>query len=239
MPRTKKTVASEVEKKPTRRGRPSKKSLEKTSSSSYLQAFGDRFQANRKKYIRYLIVLAVIIVIGVLAFINKQWFVVAVVNREPITTVEFYQNLKAKYGDEVLSQLMQNKLIAQEAQRRNVKVTTAEVDKKLKEVEAQLGGAQQFKQALQQSSLTEGDYRKILQTRLLVEKMLVDKIKITDADIDDYIKKNPEDAAVTGSDNKGPDREAIRTKLRNNKVNDLFPKWYQDLEKRSSLIKFI
>jgi parvulin-like peptidyl-prolyl isomerase len=196
--------------------------------------------ANRRKYSRYLIVVGVILLIGVFIFFKRDWFVAAVVNRQPITTVELYQSLKAKYGEEILTQIIRDKLIIQEASRRGVRVNQEELDNRIKEVEEQVGGKEQLSQALAQNNLTEENFRTQIRIQLLVEKMLEDKISVSEEEIDKFIADNPDDPNVAGTDDdKGPNREAISEQLRADKLNQEFQTWYQELEKKSSIIKFI
>jgi parvulin-like peptidyl-prolyl isomerase len=238
MPRTKK-AAPETTKKTAAKTTQGRKPKQKLDLKRFYKSIGANFQANRQKYSRYLIVAGVIVLIAVFAFLKKDWFVVAVINREPVTSIELYQNLKAKYGEEVLAQIIRDKLIAQEANRLNISANQEEVDKKIKEVEDQLGGKEQLQQALAQSSITENDFRNQIKTQLLVEKILANKIGVDDKEIDDFISQNPTDPLVLGSDdNKGPNREEIRKQLRSNKLNQEFQTWYDELEKKSSILRF-
>jgi len=239
MPRTKKAAASQI-KKTTARTPRGRKTSRKLNLKKYYDSLRSNFLANKQKYSRYLIVLGVILLVGVLAFVKKDWFVAAVVNRQPITTFELYQNLKTKYGEEVLTQIIRDKLIFQEANRHNLRVSQSEIDKRIKEVEGQVGGQEQLKEALRSRNIAESDFRTQIKTQILVEKLLEDQIKVSEGEVDDFIAQNPSDPNVAGTeDGKGPNREALREQLRSEKLNEKFQSWYQNLEKKANILKFI
>ncbi|WP_062236667.1 peptidylprolyl isomerase [Fictibacillus sp. FJAT-27399] len=96
-----------------------------------------------------------------------------------ITKDEFYNELKAQYGDQVLKQMVDNKLLEKE-----YKVTDKEIDNEIAKIKKQLGSEDQFKQALQQNGIkNEKDLRKLVKTQLLNKKAATDGIKVTDAEM--------------------------------------------------------
>lgn len=96
----------------------------------------------------------------------------AVVNGQPISFEELDQLLETRYGQDALQQLIVQKLIDQEAEKRHIKVTDAEIDKRMKEA--------------------QGAYIDRNQARadLELEKMLKPEVKISDQDLNDYYKAN-------------------------------------------------
>ncbi|MED2974075.1 MULTISPECIES: peptidylprolyl isomerase [unclassified Fictibacillus] len=96
-----------------------------------------------------------------------------------ITKDEFYNELKAQYGDQVLKQMVDNKLLEKE-----YKVTDKEIDNEIAKIKKQLGSEDQFKQALQQNGIkNEKDLRKLVKTQLLNKKAATDGVKVTDAEM--------------------------------------------------------
>ncbi|MDN4075748.1 peptidylprolyl isomerase [Fictibacillus terranigra] len=96
-----------------------------------------------------------------------------------ITKDEFYNELKAQYGNQVLKQMVDNKLLEKE-----YKVTNKEIDKEIANIKKQLGGEDQFKQALQQNGIkNEKDLKKLVKTQLLNKKAATDGVKVTDAEM--------------------------------------------------------
>ena len=208
--------------------------------SKYFDSIKNNIQKNRFLYSRYLIIVGIVVLIGLFAFWKKDWFVVAVVNNQPITSVEFYQNLKAKSGQEVLDQIIRDKIISQEAASKGVVVSPSDIDKKIKEIEGQVGGKEQLKAALTSRNITETDFRNQIKIQLLVERLLEKDIKVSEKEIDDYIAKNPEDQNVLGANTKDKKvRDEISKTIKSNKLNEKFQSWYSKLEKKAKINKFI
>lgn len=208
--------------------------------SKYFDSIKTNIQKNRSLYSRYLIITGVVVLVGFFAFWKKDWFVVAVVNNQPVTSIELYQNLKAKSGQEVLDQIIRDKIISQEAASKGVVVSPSDIDKKVKEIEGQVGGKEQLKAALTSRNITENDFRNQIKIQLLVEKLLEKDIKVSEKEVDDYIAKNPEDQNVKGADPKDSKvRDEVRKTIRSDKLNEKFQTWYSQLEKKAKISKFI
>lgn len=184
-----------------------------------------------------LILLGIVIVAGVLYYF-KGLFVVALVNGQPITRLTIVQELEKRGGKQMLSSLITQALIEQEAQKRNVTVSQKEVDEAVKKVEDSLKKqGQSLDQALAFQGLTKNDF--INQTKLqkLVEKLLAKDIKITDKEVNDYIEKNknnipegmkPEEATASA-----------RQQLQQQKLGSKAQPWIQDLQKKAKINYFV
>jgi hypothetical protein len=202
----------------------------------YTLAIRENFSKNRTLYTRYLLVLLVVVALGAFFFFKKDWFVAAVVNNQPITTVEYYQNLKAKDSKQVLNQIIRDKLITQEANKRGINISQADLDKKTSEIEAQLGGEEQLKQALESRSISETEFKNQIRVQLIVEKLLADQIKVSDKEVDEYVSKNKDNAGLGVDIN---NKEAVRKQLENEKLNEKFQGWYEELQKAAKIYTFI
>ncbi len=230
-------TSKKVKKTPAKTTKPaSSTKAQKPDSQSYFNKLQNNFQKNKNLYVRYLVIVLIVVVIGVFAFFKKNWFVVAVVNGQPITTVEFYQNLKAQSGEEVLEQMVRNKLIFQEATKKGVDISDGDIDKKLAEIEKQVGGKDQLKSALEARNITPADFRTQVKVQLIVEKLLEKDIAVTEAEIDEFIAKNPTDPNVAGDS--GPNREEIKNQLRSQKLNEKYQSWYSNLQKSANIVRF-
>ena len=187
---------------------------------------------NRTLYTRYLAITLLVIAVGAFLFFKKNWFVAAVVNNQPITTVEYYQNLKAKDNKDILNQIVRDKLITQEANKNGIVISQQDLDKKTGEIEKQLGGKEQLKQALESRNISEEEFKNQIRIQLLVEKLLKDQIKVEDKEIDEYIANNKDNTSL-GVDIK--DRNAVKDQLQNEKLNDKFQSWYDNLQKKAKI----
>lgn len=96
-----------------------------------------------------------------------------------ITKDELYEEMKKTYGEQVLQQLVYEKILSDK-----YKVTDEELDAKLNEVKEQLGS--NFEMALAQYQMTEETFKQSLKLDLLVEKAATADIKVTDEEIKEY-----------------------------------------------------
>jgi len=134
-----------------------------------------------------LIIIALIII----AFSLKGLFVVALVNGEPIARIAVVSELEKQGGKQALSSLVNQTLILQEARKKNIQVSQAEIDAAAKQIEDSLKSqGQNLDTALAMQGMTRKDLSTQLKLRSLVEKLLTDKVKVTDKEVADYIEKN-------------------------------------------------
>ncbi len=94
----------------------------------------------------------------------------------------------------IVNQLIIQELLDQEAEARGIKVTNEDVDKALKETMDQMGGRDQLMEALKANGISTSDFKNDLRTQVKMRKLAesAGEIKITDKDIQDFYKKNPD-----------------------------------------------
>jgi foldase protein PrsA len=117
---------------------------------------------------------------------------VATVNGEKITQAELNERLMQQAGKEVLDQLITEKLILQEAKKKGVKVSEKEIDKKIEEFKKQFPDEKTFRAQLKENNMTIDFLREQLKLQLIVEKILKDKIKVSEEEVKKYYKENKE-----------------------------------------------
>ena len=137
--------------------------------------------------------------------------VVARVNGVDIQSAELekaIRNLEANVGQQIpaerrseiyrgiLDQLVDQRLLEQEAAARNIKATDAEVNQGIEEMKKQAPDAEAFTKALTSRKMTEADLRAEARQRLTVDKLLAAEIEpkavVNDTDIAEFYKKNPQ-----------------------------------------------
>lgn len=137
------------------------------------------------------IAIAVLLVAAAFAFYHKSVFVAAMVNGHPISRLAVIREVEKASGKRALDALVTEVLINNEASKKGITVSDDEVNDNVKQIEGQLTGqGQNLDAALAAQGLTRNDLVKQLAVRKKVEKMLGDKIQVTDADVDAYIKQN-------------------------------------------------
>ncbi len=135
--------------------------------------------------------------------------IVAVVNDEVITqseveesTLSFIADYQLRYGREkaknklddarsdALNRLIEEKLILQEAKRRNIEVSDAQVEERLQQVKSKFASEKEFEKAISESELTveklKDKYRNQLMMSTLVNGIIYHNIQISPTQIAAY-----------------------------------------------------
>ena len=170
----------------------------------------------------YLLLLILGIVV-LLVILSSRYLIVAWVDKKPITRFEYYQQLGKKYGKDFREQMIVEKLILDEAQKRGVTVSASEIQDEIKKFEAQQGGAAQLDQILTMQGLSKDEFNKLVRLQLLRQKMFSNGITVTDDEVNKYTDQNkdqiPEVTEKTKND--------IKEQLRQQKINSNFKNWLQ------------
>ncbi|NMO97768.1 peptidyl-prolyl cis-trans isomerase [Paenibacillus lemnae] len=118
---------------------------------------------------------------------------VATVQDRAITEEEWNQELKKRYGSEVLMTMMNRQVVDLEAQKAGIEMTMDEVDLELKRMGQAYGSMEIFLQEMQQQlGLSEDVLRAETEYRLKLEKIATADIQIEEAEIDDYLAEHPD-----------------------------------------------
>ena len=200
----------------------------KTNLNQLISKTKRRFEDHQIVYSVLVTWLAIVILIGVLFILRKDFFIVGSINGELVTTPQFYNRLLAENGESAFESLVRETLIKQEAKKQNITASEADIDQKVKEIEDRFGGSAGLEQALTANKTSMKQLRDQLKNQLLVEKLLEDKIKVSDKEIDDYIKQNKQTT-------KGLNKEEVRDQLRSNKLNEEFSKWFEEIRKSANI----
>lgn len=121
----------------------------------------------------------------------KSLFIVATVNGSPISRMKIIKELEKRGGASILESMVTEKLIKQEAARRRISVTNEEIDSAIANIEVSLKSqSQDLKSALALQGMTLNDLKNQITLQKLVEKLLTDKVTVTDEEITKYITDN-------------------------------------------------
>ena len=121
-----------------------------------------------------LIVVSTLIVVDlVVQYINNDYSV-AIVNGERVSRSEFDERIEEVYGAEITTQLINEKLILQQAAEENVTVSDDEIDEIVDDTVERLGGEEEFDTALQAENLDINSYRRNIKLQLIAEDLIVE-----------------------------------------------------------------
>ena len=224
-------------KKKTVKKAPAKKSsLVKNSSRTSTSI--ENYSIKRFVTRRNAIAVLALIILGILLYVFKGFFVAASVNGQPITRIELIRELEKKSGKQTLDSLVTKNLILQEMRKKNITVTDAEVNAEMKKIEDALSKqGRTLSDALSQQGLTQQDLKEQLKIQKMIEKLFVKDVAVTDKEIDTYIEQN-KDSLPQGQDEKTL-RASVLAQLKQQKLTAKFQTWLQEIQKNAKIQYFV
>lgn len=171
---------------------------------------------------------------GVLTPINKLFYV-AKVNGVGISKGEWEKMLKARYGKNAASELIDIYTVKGELKKAGINVSEEEINAELAVIEKQLAG-QSLESLLAQQGRTLSDFRKDISLQVGMKKLLSGKVVIADADVDAYIVS----AGVTLEGTTDADKRASAKKtLMDQKLSEEINKWFTDLQSKVKVENYL
>lgn len=207
---------------------------QKSSTSTMDERMAAGTERTDQKSKKYIIIAAVVLLIGALLYYFRSLFVVAIVNGRPVTRVEYMKELENQAGQQALDTLVTKTLIFQKASKDNVSVTEDEVNKELQTIEASMKErGQSLDQILVLQGLTRDGLKDQIRIQKLVQKMSAKNVKVSEKEIDDYIKQN--EATLSESTDTAKLRSDVSEQLKQQKTNDSIQTWIQDLRQKAQI----
>jgi foldase protein PrsA len=115
---------------------------------------------------------------------------IATVNGDKITEQQLADKLIKQYGADAVSRMIDEKLVEQEAKKKNITVTQADVDAEIKKIKAQFSSEEQFQGALKQAGYTLADLEADQKFRIYLTKLLEPTLDTSDATLKKYFDEN-------------------------------------------------
>lgn len=184
---------------------------------------------------KVVVALLLLALLGVVAyFLYRQFMVSAYVNGEPISRLKLIKQLEKQYGASTLNQLVTEKLIAQEAKKRGISTTQADIDKEIKNIEKNVSQQNMtLDQALEAQGMTRAQLTEQIKLQVLVQKM-VKTPAVSDEEVAKYVEENQE--LIT------PEKQAeegftaqIKEQLMQQKQQEAVQKFIADLESKAKI----
>jgi foldase protein PrsA len=164
----------------------------------------------------------------------KGYLIAGVVNGKVITRSKVVSELERRSGQQVLEGLVNQSLIDQEAKKRNIVITQEEIDADIKTIEDNMKAqGSTIEAALAQQNLDRPEFVKILTTNKKIEKMIADKVAVTDAEVDAYLTAN-KDSFPKDSDQNAL-KEQVRTYLQQQKIDSESQNLFTQLREQANI----
>ena len=171
------------------------------------------------------IVLAVLIVAAlVLLYFFRSVFIAATINGKVISRYSIVNELEKQSGAQVLDSLVVQTLIEQKAVEMGAVVTAEDIEKEIKIIEDNL--SQQgttLDDALKAQGVTRSAVERDIRFRKLAEKIVADKVSVTNEEIAKYIEENKQFMPPAKSDEAM--KEQVRSMLMQQKFSTVFQEW--------------
>ena len=232
MPRAKKTTKNKTAAKAAKT---KEIKLEATSFSDQ----EDPKTSSSKQYLKKSKVWPLVFVVLIIVFvilIQKGALVAAIVNNRPIFQWDVVRLMYQRFGNQTLETLVTEKLIDSEASEKGIIVSSEEIEKRINEMVANIGGNVTIEELLSFQGISRTDFENQIKTQVIVEKILSQDIEVTDSQIDQYIASNS--AVMSGAEG-----DALRQEAKEMLVNELIGQqvqsWFLELKEKANIYKFV
>ncbi|MBD3279753.1 MAG: hypothetical protein GF390_03510 [Candidatus Pacebacteria bacterium] len=174
------------------------------------------------------------VVLILLAYLLRGWFVVALVNNKPITRWSVLSRLEKQAGKQTLESIITEELIWQQAQELGIDVSQEELDAELNTLTENLQAqGQDLESLLKLQGMTRQDLEKQIKLQKTIEKILADRVQVTDEEVEQYIEENqeflPEDQEPEQI------KEQVRNQLKQQKAAQEFQNWLQGVKDQAQI----
>lgn len=213
-----------------------KKSLAKISTDQPFKTANnwlDKLSSLKKfKSSKIFYLLLIIVAVIILAIYKKNWFIAATVNGSPITNLELQMKLNKQFRSQILTQMINEKIILSEAAKKNAIATEAEISKKISEIETQVGGAQALDALLTQQGQTRDSIRQQIRLQLSIEKLYVNEATVSAEEVAAFIEQNKDQLRATDS---AEQQKEASDAIKNQKLTQLFSQKFQELKTKAKI----
>lgn len=193
-------------------------------------------QETPKKSSRIYYVLAVVVLLFVAIYFGFQKYgrlaIVSTVNGAPIFRWNLWAKLEKQSGKQILDQMVSEKLIDQEAEKKQIVVAKADIDNQIKQFEKQFKGKEGLDQMLSFQGLTRSDLEQQIRYNLILTK-LTTPAKVTDKEIQEYYDANQ---STYGEELTGDARQKILEVLNQQKKSKAITDWFDAVRKKAKVV---
>ena len=187
---------------------------------------------SQKKLSKKAVIVFTIIALLLLAFYKKDWFIAATVNNQPITNLELQKRLNDQYKTQLLNQIVNEKIIEQEAAKKGVIISPNQINTKVAETENQYGGAESFNALLSQQGVSKQDFIKQIKLQLIVEKLYQSEVDPTADEIKQFMDTNSSDPEAT---DEAKFTQTAKESIKQQKLSNIFQTKFQELKQSAKV----
>ena len=184
-----------------------------------------------------LALLIIVLLVGTI-FYFKDYFVVAIVDGEPISRFSVIERLEKRSGKAMLDSIITERLIDNETKRQGISVGEDDINAEIQTIEANVvAQGTTLEEALTQQGMTMEDFRQSITLQEKLEKLLDDKIKVSEEEISTYLEKNKDQ--LPPSQDQGKLREQVAEQLKGQKLNQEGATYIEELRTKAKIQFFM
>jgi foldase protein PrsA len=179
-----------------------------------------------------------VIVLAAILYFARSLFVAVVVNGKLVSRYSLTRELERLGGASTLNNIIEKTLVYSEAKKLDKVVSTQEIDTEMQALETTLKDqGLTLDQALSIRGQTRQELAEQMRYQKTVEKILGEKISITEEEIAEYFKTNR--ATFETSDTLETVKEDITQTLFQQKLTDEYQTWLTDLQAKAKILYFV
>lgn len=179
--------------------------------------------------------VSLLVVITLAALAYYRYGFVATVNGQPISRLQYYQNMEKQIGKSVLDQLVSENVVLTEASKKGVIIEKSVIDAEVGKVEAQLKEqGQTLDSALSAEGLTKADFERQVEIQKMIEKLAGPIPEATQAQIDEFLTQNKAQLPKTAT--KAELQSLAKTQVSSQLRTETLQKWFDDLKNSAKII---
>ncbi|OGF99907.1 hypothetical protein A3D78_02220 [Candidatus Gottesmanbacteria bacterium RIFCSPHIGHO2_02_FULL_39_14] len=181
-----------------------------------------------------LIIIGLLILV-LLFWLGRNYFIVASVNGQPISRFELNSRLNTQFGQAILDQLINERLLLGAARQQGIFITAEEIEKRIKEIEKSLDGKMSLRETLSLQGLTPNTFRRQLELQLSIEKLFSDKATVSASEIDDYLENNKN--LFPQATDPAKLRQEVEGFIKQQKMGKLYEEWFNNIKKDAKITR--
>jgi foldase protein PrsA len=160
------------------------------------------------------------------------------VNGEPISRLSVIHDLEAQSGKAALDAMITRALVLQEANKKNINITTQEIDSEIAKIQKQFQSqGQNLDSLLATQGLSKEKFRDEVKIQLVVTKILGNQAKVTDKEFTDFLAKN-QDLIASEKDPEAA-KVNLRQQMGQQKLAQKYQEWIANIKKTAKINFFV
>ena len=212
--------------------------IKKTAHKENIVKVSDKTSATIAKNKKTLLIIGVVIAIAVVAFLAKGLFVAATVNGTPISRFAIISELERQSGKAVLDKAITRSLVFQEAAKKRVSANKEEIAKEIARIDKQFKSqGQNLDQLLTAQGISKKEFNEDIKIQIIVQKILADKVKVSDKEFSDFLDKNKD--LIANEKDQEAAKINLKLQLEQQKLAQKYQEWIANLKKNAKIQYFL